>query len=292
MKKGHIFSLVTLILIFLLFPSKVAVSDTENENLEMKYYPADNYADDVIETLSQLYLNDNYALGAPDGKFANIFYAYDNGILTLDLGRYETASDSSGDDFIIHSRNGTYLVKVGNDLSSPFTALRTANETESFNLSTVGFTETRFVQIHYASGDFVEIDAVEVINLYTVITDNDNPIIDGPEDYWVYENVSKIALTWDVSDATPWNYSIFANDTEIDSAEWYDINISFDWIDITIGVWNVTLILYDYFGNTAEDTVIVEIRDLPTHWNLFYLIFLLPIPILVYIWRRRRNKST
>ena len=264
-------------------------SDFTNENdLELNIFPADNYADEIITEMSFYYNDGENALGAPDGEYAKIFEYYSYGSIIFDLGRYEICSNSTGDDLRVHINKGTYIIKIGNDLSSPFTTLGQSNTTNEFDIDSVGFTEVRYIQIFTASEVTLELDAIEVINLYTVITDNDNPIIDGPEDYWVYENVSKIPLTWDVSDATPWNYSIFVNDTEIDSAEWYDI-ISFDWTDFTIGAWNVKLLLYDYFGNTAEDTVNIEIRSLPTQENLFYLVFFLPMLIIVYI-RKIRTK--
>jgi len=262
---------------------------TNENDLELNIFPTDNYADEIITEMSFFYSDGENALGAPDGEYARIFEMYSVGLMFFDLGRYEICVDDTGDDLRVHINYGTYIIKIGNDLSSNFTTLGQSNTTKEFDIDTVGFTEVRYVQIQYFSDGFVELDAIEVINLYTVISDNDSPLIDELEDYWVYENVSKISLAWDVSDATPWNYSIFVNDTEIETAEWYDISISFDWTDITLGVLNVKLLLYDYFGNTAEDTVIVEIRDLPTQENLFYLIFFLPMFILVYFRKLRRK---
>ncbi|MHA1217734.1 MAG: hypothetical protein ACTSO5_03515 [Candidatus Heimdallarchaeaceae archaeon] len=264
--------------------------DFTNENdMELNIFPADNYADEIITEMSFFYTDGEKALGAPDGEYAKIFEYYSYGSIIFDLGRYEICSNSTGDDLRVYINKGTYIIKIGNNLSSPFTTLGQSNTTNEFDIDSVGFTEVRYIQIFTASEFTLELDAIEVINLYTVITDNDNPIVEGPEDYWVYDNVSKIPLTWAVSDATPWNYSIFVNDTEIASAEWYDISISFDWTDITVGILNIKLILYDFFGNSAEDTVIVEIRALPTQENLFYLMLFLPLLILVYIKKIRRK---
>jgi len=66
MKTKQIIPCVTLILIFLISSSEYAVSDTTNEDFKMEYFPADNYAEDVIETQSMFYLNgDNAFFCAP-----------------------------------------------------------------------------------------------------------------------------------------------------------------------------------------------------------------------------------
>ncbi len=260
---------------------------TNKNDLELNTFPADNYADEIITEMSFFYSDGENALGAPDGEYARIFEMYSVGLMFFDLGRYEICVDDIGDDLRVHINNGTYIIKIGNDLSSPFTTLGQSNTTKEFDIDSVGFTEVRYVQIQYYSDGVVELDAIEVINLYTVITDNNNPIIDGPEDYWVYENVSKISLTWAVSDATPWNYSILVNGVNHDSGDWDDVSIAFEWTNIAEQNLTIFLVLFDFFGNSAQDTVNVEIRPLPTK-TTFYPVFLLPIALYLYF-KRRRN---
>lgn len=263
-------------------------SDFTNENdLELNIFPADNYADEIITELSWFYADGENALGAPDGEYARIFETYESGYITFDLGRYEICVDDTGDDLRVHINNGTYIIKIGNDLSSPFTTLGQSNTTKEFDIDSVGFTEVRYVKIFSASEVTIELDAIEVINLYTVITDNNDPVVDGPEDFWIYDNETEVSFVWSVSDATKWNYSILVNSVEIETEEWYETSIEFDWNDISPQVLTVTLILFDYFGNQAVDTVLIEIRATPEQ-SSFFLVLIPLIPL--YIIQKKLKK--
>lgn len=252
-------------------------------------FPSDNYADEIIENLSLYYSDGENALGPPDGNYATIFSDYSSGLITLDLGRYEIALDGSGDDIIVYVESGDYIVKIGNNLSQPFITLGNGNITKGFDFASIGFEETRFVQIQCLGEESVNLDAVEVINLFTPIDDTDNPVINGPEDFSVYENSTKVSITWVVLDSTPWNYSILINGLEIESGEWIYSRIVYNWKEISIGETNFTLILYDFFGNNAKDTVIVEVLPLPTETNNYYFVFIVPV-IVFYFINRRRNE--
>lgn len=263
-------------------------SDFTNENdLELNIFPPDNYADEVIDEISYFYSDGENALGAPDGEYARIFEMYTNGFVYFDLGRYETCADSTGDDLRVHINNGTYIIKIGNDLSSHFTTLGQSNTTMEFDIDSVGFIEVRYVMILSVFNITLELDAIEVINLYTVVTDNDNPVIDGPEDFWIYDNETELSFVWTVSDATKWNYSILVNSVEIETEEWYETSIEFDWNDISPQNLTVTLILFDYFGNQAVDTVLIEIRTTPER-SSFFLVLIPLIPL--YIIRKKLKK--
>lgn len=260
---------------------------TNKNDLELNTFPADNYADEIITEMSFFYTDGENALGAPDGEYAKIFADYTVGLVFFDLGRYEICVNETGDDLRVHINYGTYIIKIGNDLSSPFTTLGQSNTTKEFDIDSVGFTEVRYVQIQYFSDGFVELDAIEVINLYTVATDNVDPNITPVDDFWVYDNVSLISFSWDVSDATPWNYSIEVNGVIIKSDDWFDVSIAFLWTDITAQNLTITLLVFDFFGNSAEDIINVEIRPIPTKTTL-YLVFLLPTAFYLYF-KRRRN---
>ena len=263
-------------------------SDFTNENdLELNIFPADNYADEIITEMSFFYSDGENALGAPDGEYARIFEMYSAGLMFFDLGRYEICVDDTGDDLRVHINNGTYIIKIGNDLSSPFTTLGQSNTTKEFDIDSVGFTEVRYVQIQYFSDGFVELDAIEVINLYTVITDNNDPVIDGPEDFWIFDNETELSFVWTVSDATKWNYSILVNSVEIETEEWYETSIEFDWNDISPQNLTVTLLLFDYFGNQAVDIVLIEIRATPER-SSFFLVLIPLIPL--YIIQKKLKK--
>jgi len=279
------YTLLLFLFLSMFIPSDNTFAQIVKKENRFSYYPSDNYADEVIDQLSSYYLNGENSLGAPDGLFTTIFHDYSNGLLTLDLGRYEVVSDSAGDDITVYAENGTYIIKIGNDLSTPFTTLGSGNTTKSFDIDTIGFSQVRFVQIHYSEGVSVKLDAIEVINLYTPVTDINDPIISGPEDFQIYDNETEISFVWSVSDATKWNYSILVNGVNHDSGEWDDVSITFEWTSITVQNLTISLVLFDFFGNSAQDTVNVEIRPLPTK-TTFNLVFLLPIALYLYFKRR------
>ncbi|MFQ5822236.1 MAG: hypothetical protein ACE5I5_19835, partial [Candidatus Heimdallarchaeota archaeon] len=84
-----------------------------------------------------------------------------------------------------------------------------------------------------------------------------------------WENQTSIKLTWKTFDATPENYSILINDELANSGLWdgSDITYEFSCYEFSwppIGEIQVTIILYDAFGNHAEDSVTIEIRPLST----------------------------
>ncbi|MCE7749743.1 MAG: hypothetical protein GPJ51_15260, partial [Candidatus Heimdallarchaeota archaeon] len=124
-------------------------------------------------------------------------------------------------------------------------------------------------------------------NLYTVITDFNKPVIDGPEDFWIYDNETEISFVWSVSDATPWSYIILVNSVEIETEEWYETSIEFDWNDISPQNLTVTLLLFDYFGNQAVDIVLIEIRATPER-SSFFLVLIPLIPL--YIIQKKLKK--
>ena len=277
---------------FLLFTTLSVNSSTthpDGNDYAIDDFPADNYADELITSMSFFYDSGENALGAPDGLYANMFEYYGPGVMILDFGRYEICVNDTGNDLRVHVNNGTYRVKIGNSLATPFTALGEANTTADFDIDSVGFTEVRYVQILYHSGGHVELDAIEAINLYTVGIDNVDPNVTPIDDFVIFDNVSFISFEWDVSDDTPWNYSIKVNGENFEEEEWIETTISFLWLEITAQNLTVTLTLLDFYGNSAQDVVEIEIRADPTRTS-FYLIFFVPIGIY-YIYRRKRNYS-
>ena len=289
MKLKHLFFIFTIVsLLFCSYQIFGAFSSHISSKSEFNGYPQDNYADEIVTSLSHYYMDGENALGAPDNECAKIFSDYANGVIVLDLGRYEICVDDIGNDLRVHINNGTYIIKINNDLSTAFTSLGQANETEEFDIDSVGFTEVRYVQIQYVSGGFVELDAIEVINLYTVVTDNNKPSITGPDDFWIYENETEISIYWKLSDATPWNYSIFINTNLLESGEWFGDSLDLHLYDISVGILNISLILFDYFGNSNSDTVSIEIRALPEKTNFF--IMFLPLLLIPLVKRTKTRK--
>ena len=131
-------------------------------------YKNDSYANELVEELSYSYTNGSGALGAPDGFYCQVFSDYSNGIITLDMGNNEQILNGVDDDFNVIAGQGLYRIKVGNNLSQPFIIIGTAEGNQSFDLASIGLEETRYIQIEYISGLYVEIDAIDA-NYFNLI---------------------------------------------------------------------------------------------------------------------------
>lgn len=252
----------------------------------------DSYADEYLEESSSNCVNGNNAENAPDNIYAEIFYDYSNGILTLDMGLNEEILDGGGDDFFVIAGEGEYYVKVENSLSKPFTLVGLGAGNQSFDLNSIGFSSARYIQIEYRSGDKVEIDAIEAIYYNIIESDEEKPVIIEIADFSIFENQSQINLLWEVNDLTPWNFSIYVNNTIIESGPWDGSNIDFDYLALDLKLINVKLVLWDYFENFAESDVVITIKniELPTS-DTSYVNILLIISFIsiVAIFRRTQR---
>jgi hypothetical protein len=147
----------------------------KNSSIRFNSNLGDVYANSFVTELSFWYIFGENALGPPDDLFALIYQDYGNGYLTLDMGSHEEIIDGNGPDFSIVARGGKYTIRVGNYSSSLFTILGTGEGNESFDLSTVDFSDARYVQIEYFSGETIELDAIVATN-YNQPTSLENSI--------------------------------------------------------------------------------------------------------------------
>ncbi|MHA2313242.1 MAG: hypothetical protein ACXADF_17280, partial [Candidatus Thorarchaeota archaeon] len=232
----------------------------------------DAFADAIVPERSLWYSFGENAIGAPDGIYAQIFLDYGNGHLTLDMGEQEEIVNRPGDDFTIISRGGNYTVFVGPSFDSPLTHLGNANGTQSFDLSGINIDIVRYIRVEYRLGDTVELDAIEAINYNIPDSDIQDPQIAGPEDFWVWANQSQIPLEWQVFDDTPWNYTVLVNGTVVEVGSWNGSGLNLSIGNPGVGNWNVTLLLYDLFGNSASYNVALVVRAVPIPANLALLI--------------------
>ncbi len=233
-------------------------------------------------------LSPEKALGAPDGEFAEIYLDYSSGHLTLDMGNGEEIIDGDGLDLTVIAQGGNYSVFVSNELEETFKFIGRGTGNTSFDLVTSDLSVARYITIEYYLGDTIELDAIVAINYNRPTKDNDPPQIVNLADFWVWENQTEIMLTWEVSDATPMNYSILINNTLINSGSWGGSSITYTF-DLTgkNGIIQITLVLYDLFGNHAEDTVTIEIRPLKASIAP-YSFFAFLIGIVILMIRKRR----
>lgn len=223
----------------------------------------DPFADFFLTELSYWYLFGEYAIGSPDGRFAIVFFDYSNGHITLDMGIHEEIIDGEGADFTVIAQGGNYTVSVSSSIDTHFTTLGHSSGNHSFDLSLSGLDSVRFVRVEYRSGEDVELDAIEALNFNTPEGDTDVPEVNDIVDFWVWSNQTIIPLIWTAFDATPWSYQVLINDTPVVSESWNGSMVTYIFEPESPGWWNVTLVLFDVFGNYACDTVMIEIR-IPT----------------------------
>ncbi|MHA2142888.1 MAG: hypothetical protein ACXADF_15500, partial [Candidatus Thorarchaeota archaeon] len=220
----------------------------------------DPYANSVVEARTRNVLSATDAIGAPDGSYATIFFDYDNGELTLDMGKYEEIIDEAGVDFAVHATETNYSVWVSNSLGDIFTSLGQATGNNSFDIQDAGLSSARYVRLGYFAGDDAQIDAVEAIHYFVPDDDSDNPMISGPSVIDLFEDAPQTAITWTCSDATPLSYLITVNGTLAESGSWNGSSITFVFVADSLGLWEVNLTLTDYFQNSAVAITYVTVH--------------------------------
>ncbi|MFW9805329.1 MAG: hypothetical protein ACFFFK_01210, partial [Candidatus Thorarchaeota archaeon] len=222
-------------------------------------HPGDRYANDVIETRSDWYLNSDDALGAPDSVFATIYVGYATGYLTLDMGENEEIVDGPSYDFTVYASGDEYSVFVSPSLTVDFLFIGTGTGTRSFDLSSSGLSEVQYVKITLISGVSVEIDSIEAINYNTPPGDTSPPYLEIIGDWFRIQYGSSAHLMWFASDESPWNYEIYENSSLVLSDSWNGSDIHYLFEPSDVGWWNVTLVVYDAFDNVAIDTVGIDV---------------------------------
>ena len=101
-------------------------------------------------------------------------------------------------------------------------------------------------------------------------------------------------LTWGASDDTPWSYEIYENSSLVLSDFWNGGNIQYVFEPTTVGLWNVTVVAYDAFGNSAINTVMIEVLPStgPPEDILIFLIGGLVVGVsivaFVIIWMKKK----
>ncbi|MHA2029186.1 MAG: right-handed parallel beta-helix repeat-containing protein [Candidatus Kariarchaeaceae archaeon] len=106
------------------------------------------------------------------------------------------------------------------------------------------------------------------LDLYplNVVNDNTSPVIDNPVDETYILGLTGNIIAWTAVDETSYdNYTIYRNGTQIETASWTNntaIKINID--GLAVGVYDYTIIVADYSGNTIIDivTVIVTPPDI------------------------------
>ena len=247
-------------LTLILFRDEIFTSDTITVTITMDL--GDPFADAYLGVYSESYLYGSNAIGAPDGLYTTIFIDYSNGYITLDMGVHEEILDGAGTDFSVVAMGDNYSVYVSDSLETSFIYLGGGSGVKSFDISTVGLEQARYVRVLIYSGEEVNLDAI-VANYYNVpIGDDKPPVIQSINDLsMVLGDIS--ILNWTASDSTPSQYAILVNSVEVESYSWNGSFIVYAFEPDSIGLWNVTLVLQDGFGNLAYDTVMIDVVAAP-----------------------------
>ena len=266
-----------LFLVFILLGNSIVFSSNNVSpfTISIMTPPSDAYADEILNPDNPFfYLDGPNALGSPDGEYAQIFVGYANGYIQFDMGRYETITNDTGDDFSIICLQGSYIVKVANDVTKAFTTIGSGQNTTSFDLNDVEFSSARYVEVQCTSVESVYLDAIEAIHYENPASETDDPIITPIEDFTTWDNESKVQFTWEIVEAYPWSYSIVINDEIYEEGNWIEQNIDFSYTIESAETLQISLEVEDFFGNTAVDTVIVEIKAAKTSAISIMLSFL------------------
>ncbi|MGY5860295.1 MAG: hypothetical protein RTU63_13075, partial [Candidatus Thorarchaeota archaeon] len=230
---------------------------TDTITVEVVANPGDAYVDALVTSRCDGYNFGDNIIGAPDGLSAFIYVDYSNGYITVDMGENEEIIDESGFDFTVIASGGNYSIFVGNSLEVSLEFLARGSGNTSFDLSTSSHSVVRYLRIEMFLGDNATIDAVVAINYNLPPADESAPSISAIGDVEMFLSEENTTLTWTPSDATPWTYEIYINGTLDETDWWHGGSITYQFEPQSAGLWNVTIIVYDAFTNSASDSVLV-----------------------------------
>ena len=123
--------------------------------------------------------------------------------------------------------------------------------------------------------------------------DKTAPVLNRPDDIGYFEGGSSGEnITWTPSDDYPLNYEVFADGASLKSGDWNSSSESitvFVW-GLDAGEYNYTIMVSDFVGNSATDTVIVSVQPVdPLSGSWPYIVIALSgvlIIIVVFAYRK------
>lgn len=100
-------------------------------------------------------------------------------------------------------------------------------------------------------------------SVLVTVVDGTNPTIDSPVDRDVVEETSGNQITWSPYDIHPSSYEVYQEGVHVKSGAWNSSleTITFSVDGLSLGVYNVTVVVYDTSSRTAKDTVFVTVYD-------------------------------
>ena len=104
--------------------------------------------------------------------------------------------------------------------------------------------------------------STESFDLVLIKIDVNTPLLSNPEDIHYEQETTEHNITWTASDADPDSYTICKNNINIESDTWISSNpITINVDGLSPGTYNYTITAWDMSGNTALDTVIVQVTE-------------------------------
>ena len=100
-------------------------------------------------------------------------------------------------------------------------------------------------------------------SVIVTVVDGTNPTIDSPIDSDVVEVSSGNQITWSPYDLHPSSYEIYREEILVKSGLWNSSSesISFSVDGLSLGIYNITIVVYDTTSRTASDTVFITVYD-------------------------------
>jgi len=123
------------------------------------------------------------------------------------------------------------------------------------------------------------------------------PTIDSPEDMEYREGTTGHSITWTPNDASPSHYVVYRNGTQVVSDSWNGTSITVEVDNLTMGVYNYTIVVYDAMGNYTSDTVYINVQSSTTLLFGFELSLVLGmlsvfgVIVVVVILKHRKRKG-
>ncbi len=97
---------------------------------------------------------------------------------------------------------------------------------------------------------------------YSFVTDDTLPSVTSPDDISFTEGASGLNVSWVLTDANPSTYSVFKDDSLIESDVWMaGVEVIIDIDGLLSGVYTYTIVVHDEANNLAIDTVIVTVLE-------------------------------
>ncbi|MBN2230182.1 MAG: right-handed parallel beta-helix repeat-containing protein [Candidatus Thorarchaeota archaeon] len=80
-------------------------------------------------------------------------------------------------------------------------------------------------------------------------------------DYFVLHHGLQASLTWTAYDYNPDIYIIYLNDSIYLQSEWFGSDLTINFFNIDVGVYNLTIVLYDVVGQSCSDKIVLKVID-------------------------------